>query len=71
MSKATQLGTIRFELDDYREMKYNESVDCTFGLWGDPEDEALSMEDYYHYCKYFAAAMGFASATINEWFGDL
>lgn len=69
MSEIKRLGEIRFVLDDERQTKYNESIDCTYALYGDEEDEILSIEDYYYKCKYFAAAMGFGEKTINEWFG--
>lgn len=71
MEKIEKIGEMRFCLDDYRETEFNESVDCTFGLWGNQRDsEILSIEKYYCLCKDFASAMGFADQTINEWFGE-
>lgn len=58
-------GTLEFCLQ-INDDKYGESIDCTFTL--PKNDEALSIEDYYYYCKQFAAAMGFYSKTIDEWF---
>ena len=64
------IGSIEFWLRDDRDIEYNESVDCTFELYGDDDSEILSIERYYDLCKRFAAAMGFAESTINEWFGS-
>lgn len=64
------IGSIEFWLRDDRDIEYNESVDCTFELYGDDDSEILSIERYYDLCKCFAAAMGFAESTINEWFGS-
>ena len=61
---------MRFSLVDDREDEFNESVDLSFDLYADPDDEIMSMETYHNYCKRFAAAMGFAQATIEEWFGE-
>ena len=63
------IGPIEFWLRDDRDSEYNESVDCTWQLYGDEEDEILSIENYHYYCKRFALAMGFAEDTVNEWFG--
>ena len=38
--------------------------------YGKEEEQVLDIEQYFYYCKEFAAAMGFAEKTINEWFGD-
>ena len=65
-----QLGTLRICLDDYQENEWNESLDCEFALWGTESDETLTMEKYHMYCRHFAAALGFAESTINEWFGE-
>lgn len=70
MDKASYLGELRFVLSDNRDTEYNESVDCTFSLYGDIEGEALNIEDYWRYCRCFAAAMGFSEETINDWFGN-
>ena len=64
------IGSMEFWLKDYRDSEFNESVDCTWELYGEEDDEILSIEKYYYLCKNFAAAMGFAEATINEWFGN-
>ena len=69
MAEIKRLGEIRFVLDDERSMEGNESIDCTYALYGDEGDEILSIEDYYYKCKYFAAAMGYTEKTINDWFG--
>jgi len=68
---ANRLGTMRFELYDEREIPYNDSIDCTFTLYNDDDDdEILSIEEYRELCVRFAAAMGFHNKTIAEWFGD-
>ena len=64
------IGSIEFWLRDDRDIEYNESVDCTWQLYGEEDSELLSIEKYYDFCKCFAAAMGFAESTINEWFGS-
>jgi len=64
------IGSIEFWLRDDRDIEYNESVDCIWQLYGEEEDEILSIEKYHDLCKSFAAAMGFAESTINEWFGS-
>ena len=66
---AKQIGSLEFWYKNCIEDKYNDSVDCTFEIWGEDWD-GLSMEKYYSLCKQFAAAMGFAEKTINEWFGN-
>ena len=67
---AKLIGEMEFWLRDYSENKFNESVDCTFELWGEEFDDVLSIETYHDFCKRFAAAMGFCEKTINEWFGE-
>lgn len=64
------IGSIEFWLRDDREIEYNESTDCTWQLYGEEDDELLSIEKYHDFCKRFAAAMGFVESTINDWFGD-
>ena len=63
---AKQLGTMEFWFKDYTEDKFNQSIDCTFEVWGDN----MSIEHYWCMCRQFAAAMGFAEETIKEWFGE-
>lgn len=70
MEKAEHIADMRFCLDDYSENRFNESVDCTFQLWGGDNDETMSIETYWHLCTQFAAALGFAPKTIETWFGD-
>lgn len=65
-----KIGTMSFILEDWRTDEFNESVDLTYDLFGNEETELMSMEKYYNYCRYFAAAMGFAPKTIDEWFGE-
>ncbi len=64
------IGSIEFWLRDDRDTEYNESIDCTWQLYGEGDDEILSIEKYHDLCKCFAAAMGFSESTINEWFGS-
>lgn len=63
---AKQLGTMEFWFKDYTENEFNQSVDCTFEVWGDD----MSIEQYWYMCKQFAAVMGFSEGTICEWFGE-
>ena len=65
-----KIGEMRFCLTDNRNCKFNESVDCTYALYGEKEDETMSIETYYLLCRSFAAAIGFAEKTIDEWFGE-
>jgi hypothetical protein len=67
--KVQKIGEMRFCLDDWRETKYNESTDTTFALYGAEDDEVMSLETYYLYCRQFAAAMGFSEKSIEERFG--
>lgn len=69
MEKAKHIADMRFCFSDYREDKFNESVDCTFAIWEDPSN-GMDMEFYWCLCRQFAAAMGFDDKTITEWFGD-
>ena len=64
------IGSFEMWLRDDRDIEFNESIDCTWQLYGEEEDEILSIEKYYYFCKSFAAAMGFQEATINDWFGN-
>ena len=66
------IGSMEFWLRDNREIEYNDSIDCTFDLYGidDEMEEIMSIEKYWCLCRYFAAAMGFSEATITEWFGS-
>lgn len=71
MEKAKHIADMRFCFSDYREDKFNESVDCTFAIWDDPSNcIAMDIELYWCLCRQFAAAMGFDDKTIIEWFGD-
>ena len=63
---AKQLGTMEFWFKDYTENEFNQSVDCTFEVWGDD----MSIEQYWYMCRQFAAVMGFSESTIYEWFGE-
>ena len=66
---ATQIGTMEFRFKDFTENVFNESVNCTYEVWGANEGASMSIEQYWCMCRYFAAAMGFGEETINEWFG--
>ena len=68
MEKAQHIADMRFCLSDYRENKFNESVDCTFAIWDTP-GTGMNIELYWCMCRQFAAAMGFGEETITEWFG--
>lgn len=70
--KMKNIGSMEFWLRDNREIEYNESIDCTFELYGtdDEMEEIMSIEKYWCLCRDFAAAMGFGEQTIAEWFGE-
>lgn len=62
---------LKFELvDNKNKNEFNESTEMKKSFYGSDSGEVLSIEDYYTYCKEFAAAMGFCEKTINEWFGE-
>lgn len=67
-----QIGTMEFWLRDDREDEYNETIDCSYALYGTGSelDEVMSIEKYWCLCRSFAAAMGFCEKTIEEWFGS-
>lgn len=57
--------------DNTRLDQFNESCKLEKQWYGKQDDgQILTIEDYYYRCKEFAAAMGFAKKTINEWFGE-
>ena len=69
MPKANKL-IFKFE-DNTRLDQFNESCKFEKKWYGEQVDgQILTIEDYYLICKQFAAAMGFAEQTINEWFGE-
>lgn len=58
-------------VDNTRLNAYNESCEMKKVWYGELEDgQIMDIETYYTMCKEFAAAMGFAEKTINEWFGE-
>lgn len=62
---------LKFELVDGTNLnEYNESCEMKRTWYGKEGDQVLDIEQYFYHCKEFAAAMGFAEKTINEWFGD-
>ena len=65
-----EIGSMEFWLRDDRDIQFNETLDCTFSLYGEDEDELLTIEQYWELCCRFAAAMGFNESTIEEWFGQ-
>lgn len=69
MKKAEHVGDMRFCFDDYREDKFNESVDCTFAIWND-QGNNMDIELYWCFCRQFALAMGYSEETVDKWFGD-
>ena len=63
---------MKFILEDgTNKNKYNESCEM-IKTWYSTSDTIgiMSIEDFYHFCKQFAAAMGFTEKTIEEWFGE-
>ena len=69
MAKANKM---RFIVEDNtRQDMYNETCKLEKRWFGELEDgQIMDIEMYYYFCKEFAAAMGFAEKTINEWFGE-
>ena len=63
---------LKFELvDNTRLNEFNESCEMKKSWYGEQEDgQIIDIETYYTMCKEFAAAMGFAESTIEEWFGS-
>ena len=59
-----------FELiDNTHKDAYNESCKLQKVWYGEENDgQIMSIETFYYMCKDFAAAMGFAEKTIEEWF---
>lgn len=70
--KIEKIGDMRFCLSDYRAVDFNESVDCTFDLYGEPDtdNDVMDIEIYWMLCRHFALAMGFGEKLVSEWFGD-
>lgn len=57
--------------DNTRTDIYNETCKLEKRWYGELEDgQIMDIEMYYYMCKEFAAAMGFAEKTIDEWFGE-
>lgn len=57
-------------VDNTRLDAYNESCEMKKQWYGDiSEGQTIDIETYYTMCKEFAKAMGFAEATVEEWFG--
>lgn len=58
--------------DNTNKNEYNESCKLEISWYSNPEkiEEVMSIEKYFQMCKQFAAAMGYAEKTINEWFGE-
>lgn len=65
-------NTMKFILKDgTNKNEYNESCEMVKTWYSNPEEaEIMSMEEYYVFCKQFAAAMGYPEKTIEEWFGE-
>lgn len=70
--KIDKIGEMRFCLTDYREVDFNQSVDCTFDLYGETYavDDVICMEKYWELCRLFALTMGFGEKLVYDWFGD-
>ena len=68
MAEWKKVGTISFDYwanpreDGFDDSCSGETTICN--LSGD-----LEIEDYWRACRYFAGMIGFAEATIEEWFG--
>ena len=66
---AKLIGELKFQYKDHTEDEYNNSVDCTFEIWG-KELDGMDVEEYYRLCRRFGKALGYAEQSINEWFGE-
>ena len=67
---AKNIGTIHFWIDDYRESIYNQSIDLSYSLYSeDEEDDIVEINTLVDYCMNFAKAIGFTEATVEEAFG--
>jgi hypothetical protein len=66
---AKQIGSMEFWYKDYTEDEFNESVDCTYEVWGAFDGAGMPIEEYWSMCKRFALAMGYCNSLVDEWFG--
>ena len=51
-----------------KEDGFDDSLDCTFTINNETGD--FDIASYHDCCRHFALAMGFAPATVDEWFGS-
>lgn len=63
---------IKFIFEDNTHLdQFNETCRMEKQWYGELEDgQIMDIEMFYCFCKEFAATMGFAEQTINEWFGE-
>lgn len=70
---AKRVGTIHFWIDDDRESLYNQSIDLSYALCVEDEEDdfvdIVEIDRFVDYCMLFAKAMGFAEQTVEEAFG--
>lgn len=70
---AKRVGTIHFWIDDDRESIYNQSVDLSYALCVEDEEDdmvdIIEIVDLVDYCMNFAKAFGFAESTVERAFG--
>lgn len=67
---AKRIGTIHFWIDDDRESIYNQSIDLSYALCvEDEEDDIVEIDNLVDYCMSFAKAFGFSESTVEEAFG--
>ena len=67
---AKRVGTIHFWIDDDRETIYNQSIDLSYALCvEDEEDDIVGIDNLVDYCMNFAKAFGFAESTVEQAFG--
>lgn len=60
---------LRFEfIDNQRECPEKTFFEKHFNV--DEDDDPMPIEEYYYFCKFFAAAYGYTEKTIEEWFGN-
>lgn len=70
---AKRVGTIHLWIDDDRESIYNQSIDLSYALCVEDEEDdfvdIVEIDRFVDYCMNFAKAFGFAESTVEEAFG--
>ena len=67
---AKNIGTIHFWIDDDRDSIYNQSIDLSYSLYSEnEEDDIVEIDTLVDYCMNFAKAIGFTETTVERAFG--